>query len=107
LEELIISCINLDNATLAELLDFPKLNKLVLNNGGAAEMGRKVTDEGIAKLAKLRSLKTLRLEKMGEVTGEGVIALKQIDNLELPRDTCPKFDEAAFKKARPDVKISR
>ena len=107
LEELIISCVNLDNATLAELLDFPKLKKLVLNNGGAEEMGKKVTDEGIAKLVKLRSLKTLRLEKMGEVTGEGVIALKQLDNLELPRDTCPKFDEASFKNARPDVKISR
>lgn len=107
LEELIISCVNLDNATLAELLEFPRLNKLVLNNGGSEEMAKKVTDEGIARLAKLRSLKTLRLEKMGEVTGEGVIALRQIENLELPLRSCPKFNEVAFKNARPDVKVSR
>lgn len=107
LEELIISSVHTDDATLAEVLDFPKLNKLVINNGGSADLAKKVTDEGIARLAKLRSLKTLRLENLGEVTGEGLIGLRQLENLELPLRSCPKFKEAAFRNARPDVKISR
>jgi hypothetical protein len=107
LEELIISSVHTDDATLAEVLDFPKLNKLVINNGGSADLAKKVTDEGIAQLAKLRSLKTLRLENLGEVTGEGLIGLRQLENLELPLRSCPKFKEAAFRNARPDVKISR
>lgn len=106
LEELVIVSVGLDDATLAELADFPNLSKLVLNGGGAKDLAKKVTDQGIAQLAKLRTLKTLRLEKMGEVSGAGVIALKRLDNLELPLGTCPKFDEAAFKNARPDVKIT-
>jgi hypothetical protein len=88
-------------------VDFPKLNRLVLDGGGDKGMTKKVTDEGIAKLAKLRSLKTLRLESLGEVSGEGVIALRQLDNLELPLGRNPKFQEAVFKNARPDVKVSR
>lgn len=107
LEELIVVSVGLNDATLTELVDFPKLKKLVLNGGGGKDMTKKVTEEGIAKLAKLRSLKTLRLENIGEVSGEGVIALKQLDNLELPIGANPKFNEAAFKNARPDVKITR
>jgi hypothetical protein len=49
----------------------------------------------------------LRLENLSEVTEQGVIGLKQLKRLELVSGTCPKFDEAAFKKARPDVTLAR
>ena len=107
LEELVVVSVGLSDESIAELVDFPKLNRLVLDGGGDKGMTKKVTDEGIAKLAKLRSLKTLRLESLGEVSGEGVIALRQLDNLELPLGRNPKFQEAVFKNARPDVKLSR
>lgn len=106
LEEFILASTYTENAAIAELASFPKLTRLTLRGGGAGPAA-KVTDEGIANLAKLRTLQTLRLENLSEVTEQGVIGLKQLKRLELPSSSCPKFNEAAFKKARPDVTLAR
>ncbi|MBE2281902.1 MAG: protein kinase, partial [Prosthecobacter sp.] len=106
LEEFILASTYTENAALAEVATFPKLTKLTLRGGGAGPAA-KVTDEGIAHLAKLRTLQTLRLENLSEITEQGLIGLKQLKRLELSVSTCPKFNEAAFKKARPDVTLAK
>lgn len=81
-----LRCFDFDDAALAQLSRFEKVERLDLGNTDLDDRGYakalQITDAGVAHLGKMRNLRWLSLQRCHEVKGEGLRALEAIPMLE-------------------------